>query len=97
MPIEEPERTLAALELPADAEFPEQQRQAEQALVEDMKREEESWLERQQNRLQNFPWGQEQRWDELNPPRSRQEEESSWRPSVYHSDFHDLLAQHHWS
>jgi len=84
---------LLRLQIPEDAEFPLQQRVVDREFVADAQAEQTRWLEEHRQRLENFPWGQEQRWDELNnPPRRRRDEERAWREPVRHQqDFYDFF------
>jgi len=82
--VENPEDMLIQLRIPEDAEFPEQQRAADRNWVADAQAEERRWLEAHQRRLENFPWGQEERWDELNPARRQQDEERAWQEPILH-------------
>jgi len=93
--IQNPGRLMVALQLPEDAEFPEEQRAVERDWIADKKAEDQRWLAKQHQRLQNFPWGMEQRWEQLLPPRSREDEARAWRqPTTYQQDFHSLFSQH---
>jgi len=92
--VKEPEHMLLRLQIPEDADFPEKQRGVDRDFVADAQAEQTRWLEEHGQRLENFPWGQEERWDELNPSRRRQDEERAWHEPVLHPQgFYDFFPE----
>jgi len=91
--VEQPELTREVLRIPQNV-FSPQQRMADESWMEGRDADENQWLAERLARKTTFPWGFEQRWNQLLPlPEERQQPQQS--PLWHQQDFYQLLHQHH--